>query len=186
MTCMAMIDPATDWFDIVEIPTHDLDEVTGVNGEYIYKSYARISQLFNKTWLYRYPRPRKVVFDNRSEFKRNLAPFLKYFNINPVLTTIKNPVERVHQVILNMLVTKDLDNKVFQCIDPLGETLASIAWDIRASYYRTIRATPGQAVFGKYMIFNLTSVVDWKVATATKQRQLDIDNAQENYRQVTD
>ena len=33
----------------------------------------------------------------------------------------------VYQVILNMLVTKDIDNKVFDYIDPYGETLASMA-----------------------------------------------------------
>ena len=36
-------------------------------------------------------------------------------------------MERVHQVILNMIVTKDIDNKVFDHIDPWGETLESIA-----------------------------------------------------------
>ena len=35
------------------------------------------------------------------------------------------------------------------------------------------------------MIFNLASVVDWQVITAGKQRQVDIDNVQENDRQVT-
>ena len=57
------------------------------------------------------------MFDNLSEFKRDFTPLLKYFDIKPVLTKIKNPqanapVEWVHQVILNMLVTKDLGNKL--------------------------------------------------------------------------
>ena len=51
------------------------------------------------------------------------------------------PVERVHQVILNMLVIKDLDNKLFGHIDPSGETLASIACEIRASYHCTMIPT---------------------------------------------
>ena len=79
-------------------------------------------------------------------------------------------MERVHQVILNMLVTNNIDKKVFVYIDPWGETLASIAWAIRASYYRTILSTPGQAVFGRDMLFNLASVIDWSVATSVKQR----------------
>ena len=64
-----MIDPATGWFEIVDIPMFDLKEVTLGNDEYIDKSSARVSQLFNNTWVCRYPRPRKVVFDNSSEFK---------------------------------------------------------------------------------------------------------------------
>ena len=125
------------------------------------------------------------MFDDGYDFKRGLTSLLKRFYIKTVLTTIKNPqanapVERVHQVILNTLVTKDIDNKIFNHIDPWGETLASIAWVIRYSYNRTIIATPGQYVFGKDMIFNLTSVTDWRVITARKQGQVDIDNACKN------
>ena len=54
-----------------------------------------------------------------------------------------------------MLVIKDLYNKVFDHIDPWGETLADIAWEIRASYHCTIMETPGQDVFGRDMISNL-------------------------------
>ena len=35
------------------------------------------------------------------------------------------------------------------------------------------------------MIFNLTSVVYWRVVSYAKKRQVDIDNVQENARQVT-
>ena len=84
-----------------------------------------------------------------------------------------------------MLVTKDLYNKVFYYIDTWGETLASIAWAIRASYHRTIMATPGQDVFGRDMLFNLTSVVDWIVTTSAKQHQVDIDKVRGNAKQVT-
>ena len=69
-------------------------------------------------------------------------------------------MERVHQVILNMLVTKYIDKKVFEYIYPLGETLSYIAWEIRDFYNLTIKATPVQAVFDRYMIFNLTNVID--------------------------
>ena len=62
------------------------------------------------------------MFDNRSEFKLCFTPFLKYFDIKPVLMNIINPqsnapVEQVHQVILNMLATKYLANKFFDYID---------------------------------------------------------------------
>ena len=91
----------------------------------------------------------------------------------------------MHQVILNMLVTKDLDNKVFDYIYSWGETLAYIAWEIRASNHHTITATAGQYVFGVDMLLNLASVVDWQVATSAKQRKLDIDNVREDASQVT-
>ena len=53
------------------------------------------------------------MFDNVYEFKQYSTTFLKDLYIKPLLKGIKNPqdnatVEREHQVILNMLVTKDL------------------------------------------------------------------------------
>ena len=89
------------------------------------------------------------MFVNSSEFKLYFTPLLKEFNIKPILNSVNNiqdnaPVERVHQVKLNILITKDPDIKVFDYIYPWGETLASIAWTIRYSYHRIIMATPGQ------------------------------------------
>ena len=123
------------------------------------------------------------MFGNRYEFKQDVTPLLKDRGVNPVLMTIKNPqsnvlVEQVHHIILNMLVTKDLANKLFDYIYQQGEILASIPWEIRAYYHHTIQATPGQVVFGRDVIFNLASVVDWQVINSEKQRQVDIDNVQ--------
>ena len=89
-------------------------------------------------------------------------------------------MEQVHQVLLNMLLIKDLEDILFNCIYPWGETLSSIAWAIRISYHRTILATPGRTVFGRDILFNLASVGDWRVATNLKQLQVDIDNVREN------
>ena len=126
-----MIDPATGWFEIVDIPTNNLNVVMGGNDEYINKSSSGVRQLFNNTRHIRYLRPCKVVFENGYGFKQGFTPLLKYFDIKLALTTIKNPqyntpVERLHQLILNMLITKDLDNRVLDHIDPWGEILAYI------------------------------------------------------------
>ena len=163
---MIMIDPTPGLFGIFEIRMFGLDDVMAGNDEYIDRSSARVSQLFNNMWLCRYPHPRRVLFDNGSTL-------LKDFNIILVSMSVKNPqanapVERVHQVILNILFTKDIDNRVFYHIDPWGGTLASIAWEIRASHKCTTMVTPGQTVFGGDMLLNLTSVIDWRVVTAAK------------------
>ena len=64
----------------------------------------------------------KLFLENEYDIKQYFTPFLKYFGIKHVLMTIKNtkahaPVDQVHQVILNFLVTKDLSNKVFGYMD---------------------------------------------------------------------
>ena len=70
--CLTMIDPATGWFEIVELPA--VEKPLNKDGKIICqetfdKTSTRISKLVNKTWFCRYPRPVGVVFDNGSEFK---------------------------------------------------------------------------------------------------------------------
>ena len=60
---------------------------------------------------------------------------LKDFNIKPKPTTVENPqgnspVERIHQVVHDMIKTKELDKLVFDYIDPWGKVLSSVAWAI--------------------------------------------------------
>ena len=133
LNAMTFVDPATGWFEIAEIPD---------------KTSARISQIFNNTWLSRYPRPRKVIFDNGNEFKKDFLPLLRDFSIKPTPTTIKNPqansiLERVHQVLGNMLRTKDLQTHDFDDVDPWSDLLASVAWAICSTHHTTLQATPG-------------------------------------------
>ena len=189
LTCMTFVDPATGWFEIAQVPLFSMDEVKANNVEYIDKTSARISQIFNQVWLSRYPRPVRVIFDNGSEFKKDFVPLLRDFDIKHVCTTIKNPqanapVERIHQVVRNMLLTRDLNNQVFDYIDPWGENLSSIAWAIRASFHSTLNATPAQLVFGRDIIFNIASIVDWRNITARKQKQIERDNVRENSRRI--
>ena len=85
LNAMTFMDPATDWFEIAGITD---------------KTSARISQIFNNTWLSRYHGPRKVIFDNGNEFKKDFLPLLKDFSIKPTPTTIKNqPDIQQHLVI---------------------------------------------------------------------------------------
>ena len=105
------------------------------------------------------------MLDNRYEFKLELTPFLTEFSIKTVFATVKNtranaPMELAHQVIYNMNFTKDIHNKLFNYIDPWGETLASVSWVIISSYYCTIGATPVQTVYVRNMLFILMSIFD--------------------------
>ena len=186
LTCMTMIDPATGWFEIVQVPNYNSEKDTQ---EVIDKTSARISQLFNNTWLARYPRPREVIYDNGSEFKRHFEILLKDFAIKPKCTTIKNPqsnspIERIHQVLKSMFTTKNLPSQRFDLIDPFGEILSSIAWAVRASYNSTTQATPAQLVFGRDMLFNMKALVNWKALSVRKQQIVDKANLRENRNRI--
>ena len=76
------------------------------------------------------------MFDNGSEFNWDFTPFLNNSNIKPVLKKIKNPqdndlMERVHQVVLNMLATKDLEYCVWVKNSAYMNTLGrDVGWHV--------------------------------------------------------
>lgn len=165
-----MVDLATGWFNVVEVPYYSIDEVKKDEKEYVDKTSARISQLFEQTWLSSYPRPKQIIFDNRSEFKMHFVTLLKDFDIKPIPTTAINPqgnspVERIHQVVHNMIKTKELDTFIFDYIQPWGEILSLVRWAINALYYSTLQATPAELVFGRDMLFNIKKMINWKAIT---------------------
>ena len=154
---MTMVDPATRWFEIIEVPYYSIDDVKNNKDNYIDKSSARISKHFDQAWLSRYPRPREVIFDNGSKFKMHFMALLKDFDIKPKPTTVENPqgnspVERIHQVVQNMIKMKDLDKFIFYYIDLWAEVLSSVAWEVRTSYHSALMATPSQLVFGMLIL----------------------------------
>jgi hypothetical protein len=75
---LTMIDLATSWFKVVELPlVRQLKTVT-VNGkessiveEIFNKTSEHIAWLVKKTWLSRYPRCCYIIYKNGSEFKLN-------------------------------------------------------------------------------------------------------------------
>ena len=169
LIAMTFVDPATGWFEITEIPD---------------KTSARISQIFNSTWLARYPRPRKVIFDNGNEFKKDFLPLLRDFSIKPTPTTIKNPqanaiLERVHQVLGDMLRTKNLQQYDFDALDPWSDILASVAWAIRSTHHSTLKASPAQLVFNRDMLLNIKFIADWETIRLRKQKDVDRNNERE-------
>ena len=109
-----MIDPASSWFEIVELPVVELSptsqsEIKAKSHDktkeaYFDKSSSMISTLVNKTWFSRYPRCQHIIYDNGSEFKLHFEALRDSYGIKRKPTSVKNPqanaiLERVHQVI---------------------------------------------------------------------------------------
>ncbi len=113
---LTMIEPATSWFAIVELPLIRRLKTIAVDGkessiveEIFNETSERIAGLVNKTWLSRYPRCRYIIYDNGSEFKLNFEHLCVTYGIKRKPTTIKNPqanaiLERLHQVLAQMLI----------------------------------------------------------------------------------
>ena len=59
--------------------------------------------------------------ENDSKFKQDFTYFLKDFVITPIWTSIMNPqyntlLKSIHKVIYNIIVTKDIDRKLYDYI----------------------------------------------------------------------
>ncbi|MGH7974316.1 MAG: integrase catalytic domain-containing protein, partial [bacterium] len=175
LKALTMIDPATSWFEIIEIPN---------------KQAITVADLVDQQWSCRYPRPMKCEFDNGTEFVNNeFDELLQSYGIKPRPSTVKNPqansiLERVHQTLGNMLRTFELQKCEFDANNPWSGFLSSVAWAIRSTYHTTLDATPGQLVFGREMIFNLAHNANWERIRLRKQALIDRSNARENSRRI--
>ncbi len=116
-----MIDPASSWFAIAELPVVEQLRWQTVNGkellladEIFDKTSERIAKLVNKTWLCRYLWCHHLIYDNGSEFKLHFEYLCESYGVMCKPTTVKNPrangiLECVHQVQGQMLRTAELD-----------------------------------------------------------------------------
>ena len=186
--CLTMVDPVTGWFEIVELPNADVTYVR--NGDEIEKvvidkSSAAISQLFNKTWLSRYPRCRYVTFDNGSEFKLHFVALCRTYGLEVKPTSVKNPqanavLERIHGVFGDMMRTSELDMRDSAEPKDVDEFLTNAAWAIRSTHHTVLGTTPGAAVFGRDMLFDIPYLADWHEIGRRRQKLVDRDSKREN------
>jgi len=176
---MTMIDPATGWFEIVPIKSKRAD---------------RIANLFEQTWLTRYPWPEQLICDRGVEFMGEVQDMLKNeYGITKKPITTRNPqanamVERAHQTIHAMIASQRIvdanslpDDEDFETpSDRWQGTLAAVAFGMRATVHTTNRATPTQLVFNRDAIHNVRFEADWKYIKERKQRRIRQNNAKEN------
>ena len=144
LNALTMIDPATGWFEVVAIKD---------------RTAATVAAAFDDTWLSRYPRPQLIGFDGGGENKGVFRELLINYGLGPGMkpTTTHNPqsnsiIERIHQVLNDMLKTEELESRELDPSRPFDEVLSAAAYAIRCTFHTTLQATPGQLVFGRDMI----------------------------------
>ena len=85
--CLTMIDPATGWFEMKQIPDKRADT---------------IANIVEQTWFSRYPWPTQIIFDRGKEFMAEFSTMVQEdygLKIKPINT--RNPqansiLERIH------------------------------------------------------------------------------------------
>jgi hypothetical protein len=98
---------------------------------------------------------------------------------------VKNPrangiLERVHQVLGQMLRTAELDMDDSVTPDDVDVFPDNTAWAIRSTYHTVLKASPGAAIFGRDMLFDIPFIADWRKIGDRWQLLINRGNQQEN------
>ncbi len=89
-------------------------------------------------------------------------------------------LERIHAVLGNMLRTSELDMAEMVKASDIGVFLSDVAWAVCSTYHTVLKASPGAAIFGRDMVFNIPFIADWQKIGECRQRLTDLNNAREN------
>ena len=89
-------------------------------------------------------------------------------------------LERIHQVIANLICTFALQNNHLDKDDPCSGILAATDFAARSMYYTTLKSMPGHLIFRRGIILNNPFVVDWEDIRLGKQIIIYNNNQLEN------
>jgi hypothetical protein len=100
-------------------------------------------------------------------------------------TTVRNPqanaiLELVHQVLGQMPRTTEIDMAESATPNDVDVFLDNAAWAICSTYQIVLKASPGAAIFGRDMLFNIPFVADWHEIGEHRQSLTDHSNQHKN------
>ena len=149
-----------------------------------------VANVVEQTWLTRYPWPTAITYDKGTEFMAEFAQMIKYdYGIKKDPASVRNPqansiIERVHQVVGNIIRTFKNDTRYLDPEDPFSGIIAATMFAIRATYHTTMQATPAQLVFGRDAITNIKYDADWNIIRQRKQEMIRRNNIKENSKRI--
>ena len=83
-----------------------------------------------------------------------------------------------------MLRTAELDMADSVAPSDMDAFLTNAAWAIRSTYHTVLKASPGAAIFGRNMLFNIPFLADWNKIGEYRQHQTDLNTKRENKTRV--
>jgi hypothetical protein len=83
-----------------------------------------------------------------------------------------------------MLRTSKLDMAETITPDDVNVFLDNAAWAIRSTYHTVLKASPGAAIFGRNMLFDIPFIANWNRIGDYRQRLTNLNMARINSKQV--
>ncbi len=79
-----------------------------------------------------------------------------------------------------MLRTAEIDMATSVEPSDIDAFITNAAWAIRSTYHTVLKASPGAAIFGRDMLFDIPFLADWNKIGEHRQRQTDRNTEREN------
>ncbi len=79
-----------------------------------------------------------------------------------------------------MLCTAELDMANSVAPSDVDAFLTNTAWTFRSTYHTVLEASPGAAIFGRDVLFNIPFLADWNKIGDYRQQQTDLNTKYEN------
>ncbi len=129
------------------------------------------------------------MYNNGSEFKLHFKYLCESYGITRKPTRVKIPrangiLECVHQVLGQMLRTAELDMANPVTPNDVDVFLDNAAWAIRSTYHMVLKASPGAAIFGRNILFDILFVADCHKIGEWKQSLTDCGNQRKNAKHI--
>jgi hypothetical protein len=83
-----------------------------------------------------------------------------------------------------MLCTAELDMANSVTPNDIDVFLDNTAWTIRSTYHTVLKASPGAAIFGRNMLFDIPFVADWHKIGEQRQSLTDRGNQHKNTKRI--
>jgi hypothetical protein len=122
------------------------------------------------------------MYNNGSEFKLHFRALCTTYGVKRKPTSIKNPtenaiLEHIHAVSTNMLRTAKQDMAKSVNASDIDIFLSDAAWAICSTYHKVLKVSPGAAIFGQDMLFDILFIAEWKKIGEHRQKLTDLNTA---------
>jgi hypothetical protein len=81
---------------------------------------------------------------------------------------------------MNMLRTAKLNMAKTVITSDIDAYIHDVSWAIRSTYHTVLKASPGSAIFGWDMLFNIPYIANWYKIGERRQMLTDQNNVREN------
>jgi hypothetical protein len=93
-------------------------------------------------------------------------------------------LEHAHQVLGQTLHTAELDMADSVTPNDVDVFLDNASWAICSTYHTVLKASPGVAIFGRDMFFDIPFVADWRKIGEPRRSLTNRGNQQESAKQI--